>query len=115
MQEGVEWRQSAAEWPTMTLTLIFVAGNFKHFIQKFLYLILFASNSTVSRHWHFVFYYQYRLHLKTTPHTNYKETYKKLHCKKRLAIFPSPAGMSLIKLSLAENNLFIPGQAEFGQ
>jgi hypothetical protein len=27
-----------------------------------------------------------------------------LHCKKRVAIFPSPAGMSLTKLSLAGNN-----------
>jgi len=37
-----------------------------------------------------------------------------LHCKKRLAIFPSPAGMSLTKLSLARNNFMIPGQGEFG-
>jgi hypothetical protein len=29
--------------------------------------------------------------------------------KKKLAIFPSPAGMSLTKLSLAGNNLVIPG------
>jgi hypothetical protein len=28
----------------------------------------------------------------------------KPHCKKRLLIFPSPAGMSLTKLSLAGNN-----------
>jgi hypothetical protein len=28
-----------------------------------------------------------------------------LHCKKELAVFPSPAGMSLIKLFLGENNL----------
>ncbi len=28
--------------------------------------------------------------------------------------FPSPAGMSLTRLSLAGNNLSIPGQAEFG-
>jgi hypothetical protein len=27
-----------------------------------------------------------------------------LHCNKRLAIFPSPAGMSLTKISLAGNN-----------
>ncbi len=27
-----------------------------------------------------------------------------IHCKKRFAIFPSPAGMSLIKLSLDGNN-----------
>jgi hypothetical protein len=33
-----------------------------------------------------------------------------IHCKKRLAIFPSPAGMSLTKLSLAGSNLIIPGQ-----
>ncbi len=33
--------------------------------------------------------------------------------KKRFAIFPSPAGMSLTKLSLAGNNLIIPAQREF--
>jgi hypothetical protein len=33
-----------------------------------------------------------------------------LHCKKRFAIFPSPAGMSLTKLSLGGN---IPTQGEF--
>jgi hypothetical protein len=27
-----------------------------------------------------------------------------MHCKKRIAVFPSPAGMSLTKLSLAWNN-----------
>ncbi len=50
-----------------------------------------------------------------------------LHCKKRLAVFPSPAGVSLTKLSLAGNNLnlfkfislnliylIIPRQGEFG-
>ncbi len=37
-----------------------------------------------------------------------------LHCKKSLAIFPSPAGMSLTKLSLAMKNLYIPSQGEFG-
>ncbi len=35
-----------------------------------------------------------------------------LHCKKRFAIFPSPAGMSLTKLSLGGN---IPAQGEFSQ
>ncbi len=34
------------------------------------------------------------------------------HCKKWFAIFPSPAGMSLTKLSLGGN---IPGQGEFSQ
>jgi hypothetical protein len=38
----------------------------------------------------------------------------KVHCKKRLTIFPSPTGMSLTKLSLARNNIIIPGQREFG-
>jgi hypothetical protein len=28
-----------------------------------------------------------------------------MHCKKRLAVFPSPAWMSLSKLALARNNL----------
>jgi hypothetical protein len=38
-----------------------------------------------------------------------------LHCKKRFMTFPSPAGMSLTKLSLAGNNLILPGQGEFGK
>jgi hypothetical protein len=38
-----------------------------------------------------------------------------LHCKKRLAVFPSPAGMSLIKLSQGGNNLIIPSQGELGK
>jgi hypothetical protein len=33
---------------------------------------------------------------------------------KKLTIFLSPAGMSVTKLSLARNNLIIPGQGEFG-
>jgi hypothetical protein len=40
---------------------------------------------------------------------------KVIHCKKRLAVFPSPAGMSLRKLSLAGNSLIIPLQLEFGK
>ncbi len=38
-----------------------------------------------------------------------------LHCKKGLAVFPSPAGMSLIKLFLGGNNLVFPAQREFHQ
>ncbi len=38
-----------------------------------------------------------------------------LHCEKRFVIFPSPAGMSLTKLSLDGNSLIIPVQGEFGQ
>ncbi len=30
-----------------------------------------------------------------------------LHCKKKFAVFPSQAGMSLTKLSLAKNNLIV--------
>jgi hypothetical protein len=37
-----------------------------------------------------------------------------VHCKKGYPFFPSPAGMSLTKLSLDKNNLIIPGQGEFG-
>jgi hypothetical protein len=33
----------------------------------------------------------------------------------RLAIFSSPAGISLTKLSLAGNNFIIPDQGEFGK
>jgi hypothetical protein len=35
--------------------------------------------------------------------------------KKRLAIFPTPGGMSLTKLSMAWKNFIIPGQVEFGK
>jgi hypothetical protein len=38
-----------------------------------------------------------------------------IHCKKRLAVFPSTAGMPLIKLSLDGINLIIPSQGEFGK
>jgi hypothetical protein len=34
-----------------------------------------------------------------------KKKHPYIHCKKRLAVFPSPAGMSLTKLSLAQTNL----------
>jgi len=34
--------------------------------------------------------------------------------KKVCPFFPSPAGMSLIRLSLDGNNLIIPAQGEFG-
>jgi hypothetical protein len=34
-----------------------------------------------------------------------KERQKEAHCKKELAIFPSPAGMSLTKLSLGGKKL----------
>jgi hypothetical protein len=38
-----------------------------------------------------------------------------MHCKKRLAIFPSPRlDVTNQQLSLAGNNLIIPGQGEFG-
>ncbi len=44
----------------------------------------------------------------TAPATHHVETFKNvLHCKKELAVFPSPAGMSLIKLFLGGNNLVI--------
>ncbi len=36
-----------------------------------------------------------------------------VHCKKRLAIFPTPAMMSLTKISLAGNNHIFPSQGEF--
>ncbi len=39
---------------------------------------------------------------------------KAIHCKKILKVLLSPAGMSLTKLYLAENNLIFPGQREFG-
>ncbi len=42
-------------------------------------------------------------------------TQVELHCQKRLSIFPSPAGMSLTKLSLAGKNLIVPGLGVFGK
>ncbi len=45
-----------------------------------------------------------------TPLISYNQTEPTsgLHCKKRLAVFQSPAGMSLTKLSLTGSNLIIP-------
>ncbi len=43
------------------------------------------------------------------------ELYHPVHCKKWLSVFPSPAGMSLTKLSLVGNNLIFPGHGEFGK
>jgi hypothetical protein len=37
-----------------------------------------------------------------------------LHCKKRLAVFPSSVGTSLTNLSLDRNNKIIPGHEEVG-
>jgi hypothetical protein len=42
--------------------------------------------------------------LSVIPLCLHLQMFNKLHCKKRLAIFPSPAGMSLNKLSLAGVN-----------
>ncbi len=39
---------------------------------------------------------------------------RRFHCKKRLAVFPSPAGMSQTKLSIDGNNFMISDQREFG-
>jgi hypothetical protein len=38
-----------------------------------------------------------------------------LQRKKSFSIFPSPAGMSLTKVSLGGNNFLIPAQGEFGK
>ncbi len=38
-----------------------------------------------------------------------------VHCKKRLEVFPSPAGMSLTKLSLAGKYFNYSRPGEFGQ
>ncbi len=40
------------------------------------------------------------------------QIYTVVHCKKKLAVFPSAAGMSLTKLSLAGNNFIIPEARE---
>ncbi len=37
------------------------------------------------------------------------------HCKKSLAIFPTPGGMSLTKLSMAWKIFMIPGRGELGK
>ncbi len=46
---------------------------------------------------------------------SFLEKLKHMHCKKRLAIFPSPRrDVTNQQLSLAGHNLIIPGQGEFG-
>jgi hypothetical protein len=44
-----------------------------------------------------------------------KHTLPRIYTEKKLSFFPSPAGMSLTKLSLAGNNLKIPVQGDFGK
>jgi hypothetical protein len=49
--------------------------------------------------------------MKTLPSSDYARK----EYKKSLASFSSPVGMLLTKLSLAGNNLIIPGQEEIGK
>jgi hypothetical protein len=50
--------------------------------------------------------HSFQLHRQTTfAQREERISEKEIQRKKRLAIFPSPAGMSLNKLSLADNNL----------
>jgi hypothetical protein len=53
--------------------------------------------------------------LGTAPLLVTRHPARQVHCKKRFAIFLSPAGMSLTKYSLAGNNLIIPAQGEFSK
>jgi hypothetical protein len=57
------------------------------------------------------------IHLLTrTDVTKKPKSILRIHCKKRLATFPSSAsGMSLTKLLLGRNDLIIPAQGEFGK
>jgi hypothetical protein len=94
---------------------------FRHYY--FLNLLLLYLQSTKSRC--FLFYVSlqscrlYVFFLSDIPaliviaFSNFGHPYQPtLYCKKRLSIFPSPAWMSLTKLSLAGNNLII---REFGK
>jgi hypothetical protein len=47
------------------------------------------------------------LGVEAAPTHGDEESYCWLHCKKRLAVFPYPAGMSITKLSLAGNKLIM--------
>ncbi len=51
------------------------------------------------------------IHTKEERYTG-KGQRKKILCKKRLAVFTYPAGMSLTKLSLAGNNCIFSGQCK---
>ncbi len=42
-----------------------------------------------------------------------RNSQSKLHCKKKVSGFPSPAGVSLTKLFLAGSNWIIPSKGEF--
>jgi hypothetical protein len=55
--------------------------------------------------------------LRVLAHFRYKLLldFLNLHCKKRLTIFSSPAGMPLTKPALAGSNKIIAGQREFGK
>ncbi len=64
------------------------------------------SFSTVGGMMNLLFYLSYSfLYLCFLNQTPSVTLVNVLHCKKELAVFPSPAGMSLIKLFLGGNNL----------
>jgi hypothetical protein len=56
----------------------------------------------------------YILHKHNVSQNPFFTAYAGLLCKIFLVIFPSPAGMSLTKVTLAGNNFIIPGKGEFG-
>jgi hypothetical protein len=92
-------------------TIICIQFSFKEPCYEFLFMFLFVIKPFYL-HLRTRFLFRYRwcdnLRSKTRDHTQRLYT-----VKKELAIFPSPAGMSLTKLSLAGNILLIPGQGEF--
>jgi hypothetical protein len=94
-------------------------------IERLIYLFFFRLEIHASLEYKLFLSRQLLFHL---AHTTYLQDSKlflcflmqlnkatAIHCKKRLPIFPSPAGMSLTKLYLGGKNLIIPRQGEFGQ
>jgi hypothetical protein len=81
-------------------------------------ILISAESYGILRFFIFKFFLPVVLEEEKTHRTRNKiiaTKYIHIHCKKKFAIFPSPAGMSLTKLSLDGNNLIIPAQGEFGQ
>jgi hypothetical protein len=68
-----------------------ILGNFLHTVFQFHPLMKitgFVAAATI-----YIYFILFR----------FTHFYNQIHCKKKLAIFPSPAGMSLTKLSLGGN------------
>ncbi len=94
---------------TVRIYIIYSGARRKLFIKK----LCQKSRDTIFNLSHVCYFVLDCTTYTWTVLTSYRESLYTV--KKRFAIFPSPAGMSLIKLTLDGTNLILPAQEEFSQ